>query len=210
MTENEGAKPGYHHGDLRGALLKAARLILEEQGPRALTLREAARRAGVSHAAPRYHFASLRVFMADCAATGFDELAEQLARAWIKAGGDADPDMGLSEMGKAYVLFAMRNRAVFRLMFDRDTYAAPTPILSASGERAYSVLVRGVTALDPTVSQDRISFAVATLWSLVHGFATLTLEGKIDGPKPRQGVVGEQVAAAVRMFLPGYRAQSHP
>ena len=121
MTENEGDKPGYHHGDLRGALLKAARIILEEQGPRALTLREAARRAGVSHAAPRYHFASLRVFMADCAATGFDELAEHLTRAWAKADGDSDPEAGLSEMGMAYVLFAMRNRAVFRLMFDRDT-----------------------------------------------------------------------------------------
>ena len=209
MTENEGDKPGYHHGDLRGALLKAARIILEEQGPRALTLREAARRAGVSHAAPRYHFASLRVFMADCAATGFDELAEHLTRAWAKADGDSDPEAGLSEMGMAYVLFAMRNRAVFRLMFDRDTYAAPTPILNTSGERAYSVLVSGVTALDPTVAPERIALAVSTLWSLVHGFATLILEGKIDGPKPRQDVVGEQVAAAVRMFLPGYRAQSH-
>jgi AcrR family transcriptional regulator len=131
LTENEGDKPGYHHGDLRGALLKAARIILEEQGPRALTLREAARRAGVSHAAPRYHFTSLRVFMADCAATGFDELAEHLTRAWAKADGDSDPEAGLSEMGMAYVLFAMRNRAVFRLMFDRDTYAAPIPILGA-------------------------------------------------------------------------------
>src|SRR5690242_12999659 len=114
MTREGSAKHGYHHGDLRTALLRAARLILEEEGPRALTLREAARRAGVSHAAPRHHFSSLREFMAECAATGFDELADALQAGW--AAGSGDPQAGLCAMGRAYVLYALSHRAVFRLM----------------------------------------------------------------------------------------------
>ena len=152
MTENEGDKPGYHHGDLRGALLKAARIILEEQGPRALTLREAARRAGVSHAAPCSISPAFACSWPIALPRGLTN-SPNTSHAPGPCRWDSDPEAGLSEMGMAYVLFAMRNRAVFRLMFDRDTYAAPTPILSTSGERAYSVLVSGVTALDPTVAR---------------------------------------------------------
>ena len=71
----------YHHGDLRGALIVAGRSLLEEGGPRALTLRAAARRANVSHAAPRHHFASLRHFLGDCAADGFAEFDAALRSA---------------------------------------------------------------------------------------------------------------------------------
>jgi AcrR family transcriptional regulator len=200
-----GSRGRYHHGDLRGALLAAARLILEEQGPRALTLREVARRAGVSHAAPRHHYASLRDFMADCAAMGFEDLATALSSAW--QGHPDDPRAGLCAMGRAYVMFALGHRAIFRLMFDRDTYAEPTADLMASGERAYSVLVGGVDALAPARPAADKALAVSTLWSLVHGLATLMLEGKIIGPDPPREVAGAHVEAACRLAIEGYLAR---
>ncbi len=192
----------YHHGDLRGALLAAARLILEEEGPRALTLREVARRAGVSHAAPRHHYSSLRDFMADCAAMGFDDLADALSSAW--SAHPDDPQAGLGAMGLAYVNFALSHRAMFRMMFDRDTYAEPTGDLMASGERAYGVLVGGVEALATDRSPADKALAVSTLWSLVHGLATLMLEGKILGHSPRPNDVAGHVQAACRLVISGY------
>jgi AcrR family transcriptional regulator len=204
--DGAGSRGRYHHGDLRGALLAAARLILEEQGPRALTLREVARRAGVSHAAPRHHYASLRDFMADCAGMGFDDLAAVLSRAWQEH--PDDPQAGLCAMGRAYVLFALAHRAVFRLMFDRDTYAEPTADLMVSGERAYAVLVGGVEALAPSRPAADKALAVSTLWSLVHGLATLMLEGKIIGPDPAPEAAGAHVEAACRLAIDGYLARA--
>lgn len=187
----------YHHGDLKPALVAAGRAILEEKGPRGLSLREAARRAGVSHAAPAHHFATLGAFLADCAAAGFDELRQALDDA--RAAADAvDPTAGLCAMGRAYVRFARANSAVFRLMFDRGTYTAPTASFRHSAERAYAGLVAAVGAR----GRDELEFEVAAVWAIVHGHSILMLEERICLPAG-EVAMDEQVTRALRAFLLG-------
>ncbi|MEN2980008.1 TetR/AcrR family transcriptional regulator [Tistrella bauzanensis] len=192
----------YHHGDLKAALIAAGRALLEEGGPRAISLRAAARRAGVSHAAPGHHFASLHAFFGDCAADGFDEFARALddARA-----GAADPAAALSAMGRAYLRFAAANRAMFRLMFDRDSFSDPTPALDVASTRAYDTLVQAVTALGPATPEE-LSFRVATIWSLTHGYASLMLEGKLCPDPELQGDPDVMVARALDAFIRGLDA----
>jgi AcrR family transcriptional regulator len=197
-------RPGarYHHGDLRGALIAAGRELLEESGPAGLSLREAARRAGVSHAAPRYHFPSLRHFLGDCAADGFAEFDAALRAARADA---ATPRDGLAAMARAYVRFAARNRMMFRLMFDRDSFSEPTAALEAAGAGAYRTLVDAVRALDPDRQQPGIDYRVCAIWSIVHGFASLMLEDKLGH---RSDAGAEDMAAmTVLDFLAGATAR---
>lgn len=191
--------PRYHHGDLRGALIAAGRSLLEEGGTAALSLREAARRAGVSHAAPRYHFPSLQHFLGECAADGFDEFTEALTRA---ADGQATAVTKLAAMGRAYVIFAETHRAMFRLMFNRDSVGERSETLQAAGRRAYQTLVEAVQALDPAMDPATLEYRVAAIWSIVHGFAHLSLEQKICA-NPMAKPSADMAAQAVRDFLAG-------
>src|SRR5215216_1547123 len=104
----------YHHGDLREALIKAGRAILEKDGIEALTLRACARKAGVSHAAPQHHFAGINDLLADIAATGFEDFVSSLDKAAARA---PSPVEKLKAMGQGYVAFARERPAVYQLMF---------------------------------------------------------------------------------------------
>jgi AcrR family transcriptional regulator len=105
----------YHHGDLREALIRAAVELLEEKGLTSFTLRECARRAGVSHAAPAHHFATAADLLAEIAARGFERFVAALGQAAEAAG--TLPEARLAAMGQAYVAFALANPAVYGLMF---------------------------------------------------------------------------------------------
>ncbi|MFR9776955.1 TetR/AcrR family transcriptional regulator [Micromonospora sp. MS34] len=158
---------GYHHGDLRRALLEAAVQAIGESGPAALSLRDLARRAGVSHAAPAHHFGDKAGLLTALAVEGFDLLGAALDR----AGGD------LLEAGVAYVHFAVGHRAHFEVMFSPDLYRADDPALVAARTRAGAALRGGVAALPgPPREPDRDALAA---WSIVHGFATLWLAGAL-------------------------------
>ncbi|MGQ0544505.1 MAG: TetR/AcrR family transcriptional regulator [Betaproteobacteria bacterium] len=152
----------YHHGDLRTALLAAASDTLEEQGLAALSLREVARRAGVSHNAPYRHFADRESLLAELAAEGFRELGAALA---AKAGRD---------MGEAYVRFALDHPNRFRLMFGGQLSAGRHAGLAAAGRHTYEVLLRAFRAQPGIADPDK---AAAAAWSLVHGLAQLLLDG---------------------------------
>ncbi|MEV4198186.1 TetR/AcrR family transcriptional regulator [Micromonospora globbae] len=171
---------GYHHGDLRRALLDAAVEVIGESGPAALSLRDLARRAGVSHAAPAHHFRDKAGLLTALAVQGFDLLADRLRR----AGDD------LLEAGVAYVDFAVRHRAHFEVMFRPDLYRADDPEVRAASTRAGDVLrerVAGLSARDGGPGDPgRDSLAA---WSIVHGFATLWLAGALPdrlGGDPRE------------------------
>ncbi|NES14367.1 MULTISPECIES: TetR/AcrR family transcriptional regulator [Micromonospora] len=163
----------YHHGDLRRALLAAAADAMAESGPAALSLRDLARRAGVSHAAPAHHFGDKAGLLTALATQGFELLGEAL-----RAAGD-----DLRESGVAYVGFAVRHRAHFEVMFRPDLYRADDPDLVAARERAGELLRSGVarhTGREPDVDS-------LAAWSIVHGFATLWLAGALParvGPDP--------------------------
>ncbi|MDO3701231.1 TetR/AcrR family transcriptional regulator [Micromonospora sp. C28SCA-DRY-2] len=170
-------KPGYHHGDLRRALLAAAVQAIEESGVTALSLRDLARRAGVSHAAPAHHFGDKAGLLTALAVEGFDLLADRLHG----AGDD------MLEAGVAYVDFAVRHRAHFEVMFRPELYRADAAEVRAANARARAALYSGVAALPGRRAVDPGPDALAA-WSIVHGFATLWLSGALPariGGDPR-------------------------
>jgi AcrR family transcriptional regulator len=180
-SPGQGARSSpYHHGNLRAALLTAAEEILERDGIQALTLRAAARAAGVSHAAPAHHFGDLKGLLSDLAAAGYLRFAAALSAATARAG--MDPRAKMIAMGRAYVRFARTYPGLFALMFRSERLDADRPSLREAIEAARQVLRQGIAAsaagraLPPLESAAR---AVAA-WSLVHGFAVLLLDGRLS------------------------------
>lgn len=171
----------YHHGDLRRVLLDAAADAIAESGPAALSLRELARRAGVSHAAPAHHFGDKAGLLTALATQGFDLLADALRQ----AGDD------LLDTGVAYVGFAVQHRAHFDVMFRPELYRPDDPELIAARARS-GELLRGGVARHTGREPDTDALAA---WSIVHGFATLWLSGALP---PR---VGDDPEAAARTVI---------
>ncbi|MFI6639265.1 TetR/AcrR family transcriptional regulator [Streptomyces sp. NPDC050504] len=163
-TTDSTAPRGYHHGDLRHAILAAALDVIRSEGPGALSLRDLARRAGVSHAAPAHHFKDRAGLLTAIAAEGHDLLAEAVA--------EAD---GLREAGVGYVRFATRHPAHFQVMFQPELYRADDPDLVAAKDRSTRELRAAVAQLgaDPEL-------AGVAAWSLAHGFATLLLTHNLE------------------------------
>ncbi|WP_141584834.1 TetR/AcrR family transcriptional regulator [Actinomadura sp. WMMA1423] len=161
-------RDGYHHGDLRRAVLDAAVEAIAEAGPAAWSLRELARRAGVSHAAPAHHFGDKTGVLTAVAADGYTRFADALEA----AGSD------LHAVGLAYVRFAVEHRAHFEVMFTPALYRPDDPAVSAARERAGRVLAEGVRGAAPDrPAGDRTARIAA--WSIVHGFAHLWLSGAL-------------------------------
>lgn len=186
------AKQSYHHGDLRRALLQAAADAITENGVAALSMRDLARRAGVSHAAPTHHFGDKAGLLTALATEGFDQLAKALATSRLASN-------SFLELGVTYVRFAVTRRAHFEVMFRTDLYHSDDPGVVAARGRAgdalyasVSDLPDGVRAVPPagglggfpfgraakegSVSPD-VRMAGLAAWSLAHGFATLWLSG---------------------------------
>ena len=148
----------YHHGDLRAAVVSAAWKMIEKEGVDGLSLREAARRAGVSHNAPYRHFADRDALLAALVAEGFAQLERALES---RAG---------RELGEAYVAFALAHPQRFRLMF--------------SGARASADLAGAASRSSfAHLGADGAAAAGAAAWSLVHGLASLILEGHLAGER---------------------------
>lgn len=173
----------YHHGDLQRALIAAAEAILIERGVEGFTLREAARRAGVSAAAPAHHFGSAAGLLTEVALLGFETLTRFLRDG--AAEGGADPAARLHGQGRGYVRFARVHPARFLLMFRKDRLNWQDGRLRAAGQAAFAELedavraYRGIGAGQPL---DRAALTtVLAAWSVVHGFAHLALDGKFDG-----------------------------
>jgi len=157
----------YHHGALRPALIAAARALLDEGGPEAVGLREAARRVGVSPTATYRHFRDKEALLAAVAAEGFREFGAALA----EGGRAADP---LAGIGAAYVDFALAKPGMFRLMFS-PLLAAGDPELRAAAEPTFEILRGGVRAHAP--DSEGVDAAAIAAWSLVHGLSHLILDG---------------------------------
>jgi len=178
----------YHHGDLRRVLLETAVHVIAERGPAAVTLRDLARRAGVSHAAPTHHFRDRAGLLTAVAVQGYELLGDALAQAAHT--GD------FAEVGVAYVLFAARHPAHFSIMFRPDLYRTDDPELVAARARTTALLHDGARARFGT--SDRIR--ALTAWSLVHGLATLVRDGAV-APDPGSDL--EDLARAVTHSLTG-------
>ena len=175
----------YHHGNLRRELLRSAAQLIEEVGPAHVSLRELARRTGVSHAAPAHHFGDKAGLLTAVAAEGFLLLADRLAEALERTG-------DFLEMGVAYVEFAVTHRAHFQVMFRPDLYDATSPDVRAARERSSAALYGGVGTVRGGVAGPGTRTAGLAAWSIVHGFASLWTTGALPAD------VGPDAAAAAR------------
>ena len=180
----------YHHGDLRAALLAAGEEVLAERGAAGVTLRECARRAGVSHAAPSHHFGDLAGFLSAIAARGFARLvaAVREQRADTEA---EDLDAQMIATGSAYVGFARQEPNMFRVMFRCDLLDRESELLIAATKETFAELTsvilqqRGepeisAAALHDTIGADRIIEDILIGWCHLHGLAHLLIEGQLE------------------------------
>ncbi|MDL4776503.1 TetR/AcrR family transcriptional regulator [Actinomadura xylanilytica] len=159
----------YHHGNLRRVIVDAAVQAISESGPAGWSLRELARRAGVSHAAPAHHFGDKTGLLTVVAAEGFALFADELEA----AGED------FLKVGMAYVRFATEHRTHFEVMFRPELYRADDPGLGAARDRADEILARGARTLPG--GRDGEETAAIAAWSIAHGFASLWLSGALPG-----------------------------
>ena len=175
-------KPRYHHGDLREALITAASELLAERGVDGFSLREAARRTGVSPGAPAYHFGDTKGLLTAVAARGFRRLAKQLETA-IALAPDNYP---LQAISRAYLEFATANAAIFTIMWMRDLLDQSDAEYLAAGRVAFNLFEQAVTGVDvPVATAPRTPNAsLIAIWSTVHGLARLTIDGALDGSAP--------------------------
>jgi len=170
-------KDQYHHGGLRTELLRLAADVIERDGAEQVSLRALARDAGVSHAAPRHHFATRGGLLTALAAEGFTLLSERL-----RAAGDTD----FGEVGVAYVQFATDFPAHFDVMFRHDLLDETDPGLAAAQRQAFAVLLGGVEEMSHSGAVADAAAAVVAGWSLVHGLATLAAAGSLDTAHVRE------------------------
>lgn len=170
----------YHHGNLARALLDAAAEVIEDVGPSQMSLREVARRSGVSNAAPVHHFGDKAGLFTALAAEGYRMLADMLGDAWERTG-------SFVEVGVAYVDFALSHRAHFEVMFRPDLYDSHAPEVIEAGAAAAAHLY-GPAAEQIEPGEDPRDAGVAA-WSLVHGLATLMLNGNL-GPDAQSDPLG--------------------
>jgi AcrR family transcriptional regulator len=171
-------KKPYHHGNLREALLEAAVRLIAEIGPKSFTLREVARRAGVSHNAPYRHFHDKDDLLAAVATQGYRELTEAMHEA---ASHHAQALERLKHAGLAYINFALRRPEHFTVMFEAPFSKQKTPDAASAAEQAFSVLVDLVQHCqndNRLAPGDPLPFAMLA-WTMVHGIAKLAITGRL-------------------------------
>lgn len=185
VKDQDGRRESYHHGSLREALLEAAERILTEQGIQGLTLRAAAREAGVSHAAPKNHFGDLQGLLSELAAIGFRRLAAAMSTA---ADGQTEPTARKYAIGRAYIDFARASPALFLLMFRGERLDFTRPALNEAAAASFGILTgivaglagsgSGAAAVPTTISIAQAA-GIAASWGQVHGIAMLLIDGRL-------------------------------
>jgi AcrR family transcriptional regulator len=169
-----GQRRGYHHGNLREALVEAALALIGETGPAGLTIAEAARRAGVSPGAPYRHFRDAEALLAEVALRGFESLATALTQAWN--GGKPELIQAFENLGRAYLAFARSEPAYYAAMFEARVDAEAHPGLLAASDRAFAVLRDAADTLTAAaLGRGRPPALMVALhvWAMSHGIASL-------------------------------------
>lgn len=196
-------RDGYHHGNLREALVAAALDLLATKGPTGFTFAEAARAAGVSAAAPYRHYRDREDLMAEVARRGFERFAAALAKAWND--GKPAPLEAFQRMGKAYLDFARAEPAFYIAMFEAQIPHSSTKELQKAADAAFAVLREGAQALAATLPPEKRPPALMMslhIWSLAHGIASLF--GRGDAARRSLPMEPEELLeAAVLIYLDG-------
>jgi AcrR family transcriptional regulator len=198
-----GGPRGYHHGNLKEALIRAALELIAKKGPAGFTFAEAARWAGVSPAAPYRHYRDRDELLSDVARRGFDLFEQALKRAWDE--GRPDPFAAFERLGKAYLEFARSEPVYYSAMFEAGLPLDTNPDLREAGERAFGVLRAATETLIATVpKQNRppVLMMALHIWALSHGIASLF--GRGDAAQRRLPMTPEELLeAAVLLYLRG-------
>jgi AcrR family transcriptional regulator len=201
--DGAGGRRGYHHGNLREALIAAALDLIKKHGPAGFTFADAARWAGVSPAAPYRHFRDRDALIADVARRGFERFAEHLDRAWDE--GRPDPFSAFERLGRAYLAFARDEPAYYSAMFEAGLPLDDEPLLRQAADRSFAVLRRATELLSARAPSGRrppaamMSFHV---WALSHGIASLF--GRADAGRRKLPMSPEELLeSAMLIYLRG-------
>ena len=165
---------GYHHGNLREALIDAALRLIAEKGPAGFTIAEAARAAGVSPAAPYRHFRDAEALLAEIALRGYERFAAALHGAWN--GGQPDPVIAFENLGRGYLGFARNEPGYYAAMFDAALPLPAYPALLAAGDQAFAVLRAATDVLCarlPKGERPPSMMVALHVWAMAHGIASL-------------------------------------
>ncbi len=194
------AEGRHHHGALRRALLDAVAEIVREAGPEAVSLRECARRAGVSHSAAAPHFGDKRGLLTAFAIEGERLLAAAMRAALAALPEEADAGARLAATGRGYIAFARAHPAYFRLMFRTDLVDRADPAWREASGEAFALLSTAMAALAPALDARARRARLTLAWAAVHGFCALRAEGAggdLWRPEPRAKEVAEDLLALI-------------
>jgi AcrR family transcriptional regulator len=201
--EGRGGPRGYHHGNLREALLRAALELIAEKGPAGFTFAEAARWAGVSPAAPYRHFRDRDALLASVALRGFEQFEAALTHAWDD--GRSDAFTALDRLGRAYLEFARREPAYYSAMFEAGIPLTISQELRDAGDRAFAVLrtaAERICAQMPGSRRPPALMVALHIWSMSHGIASLFGRGD-SARRPLPMTAEELLEAEVLVYLRG-------
>ena len=194
---------GYHHGNLKEALIRAALELIAKKGPAGFTFAEAARWAGVSPAAPYRHFRDRDELLADVARRGFELFAAVLEHAWDD--GRPEPFAAFERVGKAYLAFARTEPAYYSAMFEAGVPLETSAELTAAGDRAFAVIRTASEKLIermPATRRPPALMMALHIWSLSHGIASLFARGD-SGRRKLPMTAEELLEAGVLLYLRG-------
>jgi AcrR family transcriptional regulator len=194
---------GYHHGNLKEALVRAALELIAEKGPWGFTFADAARWAGVSPAAPYRHFRDRDELLSDVARRGFEEFEQSLSKAWDE--GRPEPLAAFERIGKAYLAFARNAPAYYSAMFEAGIALDASPELRKASDQAFAVL-RGASeqliARMPAQNRPPALMMALHVWALSHGVASLF--GRADSGRRSLPMSAEELLeAGVLVYLRG-------
>ena len=202
-SKHDRGSRGYHHGNLKEALVRAALELIAKKGPAGFTFAEAARWAGVSPAAPYRHFRDRDALMADVAREGFERFAAMLAAGW--ANGKPDPITAFHNIGRAYLSFARSEPAYYAAMFESGISPDTNPDLRAASERAFAVLRAAadqLVVLLPAAGRPPDLMMSLHIWSMAHGIASLFGRGD-SGRRALPMSAEELLESEVLIYLQG-------
>jgi len=202
MSWRDGPR-GYHHGNLKEALIRAALELIAQKGPAGFTFAEAARWAGVSPAAPYRHYRDRDDLLADVARRGFEQFADALTAAWDD--GRPDPMTAFERMGKAYLAFAQAEPAYYSAMFEAGIAPNTSTDLASAGDRAFAVIraaAERIIAPLPAGRRPPALMVALHVWSLSHGIASLFGRGDA-ARRPLPMSTDELLEAGVLVYLRG-------
>ncbi|UFZ01410.1 TetR/AcrR family transcriptional regulator [Bradyrhizobium ontarionense] len=202
--EERRAERGYHHGNLKEALLQAALDLIAQKGAAGFTFADAARMAGVSPAAPYRHFRDRDELLSSIAQRGFEQFEARLSAAWDD--GRPDTVTAFERVGKAYLAFAREEPAFYSAMFESGIAADSTAGLLAAGERAFGVIRAAAERLaalaPPGVPRPPALMMALHIWSMAHGIASLFARG--DAARRKLPMSPEELLEAeVLIYLRG-------